>query len=83
MNKKGLTLVELIVVITILAILWTITFTSLQQYQNNSWEFNITINYDWYVYRTNDYYEKNWCIEFIDISDRKITACWEYLIKEY
>ena len=32
MNRKGFTLVELIVVITILAVLWTISFVSLQWY---------------------------------------------------
>ena len=31
-NKKAFTLVELIVVITILAVLWTIAFISLQSY---------------------------------------------------
>ena len=36
MNKKGFTLVELIVVITILAILWTIAFISLQWYSKSS-----------------------------------------------
>ncbi len=35
-NKKGFTLVELIVVITILAILWTIWFISLQWYSSAS-----------------------------------------------
>ncbi len=35
-NKKGFTLVELIVVITILAILWTIWFISLQWYGSES-----------------------------------------------
>ncbi len=35
-NKKGFTLVELIVVITILAILWTIAFISLQWYSSES-----------------------------------------------
>ena len=34
--KKGFTLVELIVVITILAILWTIAFISLQWYAANA-----------------------------------------------
>jgi prepilin-type N-terminal cleavage/methylation domain-containing protein/uncharacterized protein (TIGR02145 family) len=36
MNKKGFTLVELIVVITILAILWTIGFISLQWYSKSA-----------------------------------------------
>lgn len=36
MNKKGFTLVELIVVITILAILWTIAFISFQGYSKDS-----------------------------------------------
>jgi len=36
MNKKAFTLVELIVVITILAILWTIAFISLQGYSRVS-----------------------------------------------
>lgn len=36
MNKKAFTLVELIVVITILAILWTIAFLSLQWYTSNA-----------------------------------------------
>ncbi len=36
MNKKGFTLVELIVVITILAILWTIAFISLQWYSKDA-----------------------------------------------
>ena len=36
MNKKGFTLVELIVVITILAILWTIAFISFQWYTKSS-----------------------------------------------
>jgi len=36
MNKKGFTLVELIVVITILAILWTIAFISLQGYTSDA-----------------------------------------------
>ena len=36
MNRKGFTLVELIVVITILAILWTIAFISLQWYAANA-----------------------------------------------
>jgi prepilin-type N-terminal cleavage/methylation domain-containing protein len=35
-NKKGFTLVELIVVITILAILWTIAFLSFQWYSKSS-----------------------------------------------
>jgi prepilin-type N-terminal cleavage/methylation domain-containing protein len=35
-NKKAFTLVELIVVITILAILWTIAFISFQNYSKNS-----------------------------------------------
>ena len=35
-KKKGFTLVELIVVITILAILWTIAFISLQWYSENA-----------------------------------------------
>ncbi len=35
-NKKGFTLVELIVVITILAILWTIAFISLQWYSSEA-----------------------------------------------
>ena len=36
MNKKAFTLVELIVVITILAVLWTIAFVSFQNYVLNS-----------------------------------------------
>ena len=36
MNKKAFTLVELIVVITILAVLWTIAFVSFQDYVLNS-----------------------------------------------
>lgn len=35
-NNKGFTLVELIVVITILAILWTIAFISLQWYSSDA-----------------------------------------------
>ena len=35
-QKKAFTLVELIVVITILAILWTIAFISLQWYSRDS-----------------------------------------------
>lgn len=35
-NKKAFTLVELIVVITILAILWTVAFISLQSYTKNA-----------------------------------------------
>ena len=36
LHKKGFTLVELIVVITILAILWTIAFISLQWYAKDA-----------------------------------------------
>lgn len=36
MNRKGFTLVELIVVITILAVLWTISFVSLQWYASEA-----------------------------------------------
>ena len=35
-NKQAFTLVELIVVITIIAILWTIAFISLQWYSKSS-----------------------------------------------
>lgn len=38
-NIKAFTLVELIVVITILSILWTIAFISLQWYSSNSRRF--------------------------------------------
>lgn len=36
MNRKGFTLVELIVVITIISILWTISFVSFQNYSNDA-----------------------------------------------
>ena len=36
MNKKAFTLVELIVIITILAILWTIAFLSFQWYTKSA-----------------------------------------------
>lgn len=36
MNKKAFTIVELVVVLTILAILWTIWFLSFQWYNNSS-----------------------------------------------
>lgn len=36
MNKKGFTLVELIVVITILAILWTVAYLSFSWYSKDA-----------------------------------------------
>ena len=87
--KKAFTLIELIVVITILAILSTIAFISLQgykkesNYQKNNQESYKRIKYDWWLYYTKNYRKTDdGCISFIDKYNDKYNICWTYLIKE-
>ena len=56
MNKKWFTLVELIVVITILAILWTIAFVSMQWYTKKARDSNRT-NDIWLIMKSLELYK--------------------------
>lgn len=82
-NNKGFTLVELIVVITMLSILWTISFLSLKWYSAEQTNYPITVKYDGWVYYTDSYTKVgDNCIEFVEKDDYEMTVCWEYIIKE-
>lgn len=81
---KAFTLVELIVVITILAILWTMAFISLQDYSGERVEYRYQIKNDSGWYYTN-YYKIDWsCINFDALyrnwRKTEMTACWEFNI---
>lgn len=78
--KKAFSLIELIVVITILAILWTIAFISLQGYVDEDKKY-IKIETDYKTYYTEDYYEIDDCVEFTRIiTNDEIKVCWTYII---
>jgi len=80
---KAFTLVELIVLITILGILWTIAFISLQWYSSQLWEYNITItSNDWRYYYTDYYTEDEWCVQFINRGLESVKLCDRYTIIE-
>ena len=77
--KKAFTLTELMVVITILAILGTMAFISLQWYVEEA-EKHIRIETDYRTYYTENYYESGNCIEFTDTYNKDIEICGNYTI---
>ena len=77
---KAFTFVELIVVITILAILWTIAFISLEEERRPS-DNKYRVKYDWYTHYIKSY-ETDWdCISFKE-KEKRVKICWSYYIKE-
>ena len=86
MNNKWFSLIELIVAITMLAMMGTVAIMAvkgIEQWHNNRITYNYAIYTDvWYFYTEN--YREIWngCISFYDKNDKKMTACWTYTIKE-
>ena len=83
-NSKAFTLVELIVVITILAILWTIAFISLQGYSANARDSvrisNLTNMDKWLsIVQVKDWVlpDPEWSIANITVSWSTIMTQWE------
>lgn len=82
MKKLGFTLVELIVIITILAILGTMAFISLEGYTQDREVMKYRIKYDGYTYYTSRYDDNDGCITFSDERERRQTICWSFQIVE-
>lgn len=84
MKNKAFTLVELIIVITILFILGTIAFISLSWYKDEAEKYKYRIYTDtqdvWY--NTDKYDEYNNCVTFVDSYSKKQKFCGTYSIVE-